>query len=149
MKINFIKSSKNRFVSVLILTEEQVKSSKLKSVKLAKSEFDFTGKQGQIQQIPDDSKTVILVGAGEQKKLNDLELQKIGANIFSFLNSIKVKNSEITFDTKDAEDFCNIAFGSLLKSYRFNKYFNDIIFGNFSYSIIISNFSSKFDHFFY
>ena len=127
MKINFIKSSKNRFVSVLILTEEQVKSSKLKSVKLAKSEFDFTGKQGQIQQIPDDSKTVILVGAGEQKKLNDLELQKIGANIFSFLNSIKVKNSEITFDTKDAEDFCNIAFGSLLKSYRFNKYFNDKI----------------------
>lgn len=125
MKINFLKASKNHFSSVLILTEEQTKISKLKSVKLAKSELGFTGKKGQIQQVPNGEKAIILVGAGVEKQLDELELQKIGANIFSYLNSLKIKNSEVVFDTKTSEDFCNIAFGSLLKSYRFNKYFND------------------------
>ena len=141
MNINFAKSSSinnlKNSIAVLILTEEQAKKSTLKSIKLAKEKFSFEGKIGQNNLVSFGDQVVVIAGAGAEKKLSDeLVLQKIGSNVLAFLNGAKIADATIFFqyelnekgDIKiknSTQDVCNIAFGALLQSYRFNKYFED------------------------
>lgn len=140
MKINFTKTSSiaalKTSTAVLILTEEQVKKSTLKSVKIAKEKFGFEGKAGQASLVSFGDQVVVLAGAGAEKTLNELALQKIGSNILAFLNGAKIQDATLFFgfdlnekgDVKiknSAKEVCDLAFGALLQSYRFNKYFED------------------------
>jgi leucyl aminopeptidase len=130
MKVKFLKSSSfsasKNSVSVLLLTEEQAKKSSIKQVKFAKANFDFEGKNNQAHLISIDENLVVVVGVGEEKKLNELQLQKVGSRINSFLNHAKVKDATVFFDSKNSvKDLANIAFGAVLQGYRFNKYFED------------------------
>ena len=135
MKINFanftsISALKNS-VAVVLLTEEEAKKSTLAAVKFAKEKFDFTGKSGQTHLVQD----VVVVGVGEEKKLSETALQKVAAKTVSYLNASKIKDATLFFGfeinekgavkahKKDAKNQCNLAFGGLLQSYRFNKYF--------------------------
>ncbi len=126
MKINFLKisnfSAPKNSVAVLILTEEQVKKSNLKSVKFAKENFEFSGKNSQINLVALGDEIALVVGAGAEKKITDLVLQKLGAKIIAFLNGSKIKDATIFFEAKN---LANLAFGALLQGYRFNKYFED------------------------
>lgn len=126
MKINFTKSSSfssvKNSIAVLILTEEEVKKSTLKPVKFAKENFEFSGKNSQMHLVPSEGLGVVVVGIGEDKKIDDLVLQKLGAKILSFLNGSKIKDATIFFEAKN---LANLAFGAILQSYRFNKYFED------------------------
>jgi leucyl aminopeptidase len=130
MKINFAKSAdfsalKNT-VAVLVLTEEQVKKSSLKPVKFAKENFEFSGKDTESHLVSNNEKPVLLIGAGAEKKLNELSLQKIGSRISSSLNVSKIKSGSVFFESKNsAKDLANIAFGAALQSYRFNRYFEN------------------------
>ncbi len=126
MKINFAKSAdfsalKNS-VPVLVLGEESVKKSTLKPVKFAKDNFSFEGKATQIHLISHNEKPLLIVGAGSEKKLDDVALQKIGSRIVSGLNAAKIKNATVFFND---ENQANIAFGAALQSYRFTKYFEN------------------------
>ncbi len=128
MKINFAKSvdfsTVKNSVAVLVLTEEQVKKSTLKPVKFAKENLEFSGKDNQAQLVSNNDKLVVVVGAGAEKKLNELSLQKIGSRIAALLNSAKIKNGSVFFESKNAaKDLAAIAFGATLQSYRFNLYF--------------------------
>lgn len=141
MKINFVKASTDLLsknsLPVFAFTKEQAKKSKSAIVKLAKADFDFEGKSGQINLVSSDNKTFIVAGLGDKKEVNDLALQKAGSAIISFLNGLKIKNATIFYgydlDAKnnvkavglDNENSGDIVFGALLKSYRFNKYFAD------------------------
>ncbi len=130
MKINFAKSADfsalKTSVAVLVLTEEQVKKSNLKPVKFAKDNFEFSGKNNQAHLVAQGEKPVLLVGAGAEKKLNELELQKIGSRVAAALNGAKIKNGSVFFESKNAaSDLVNIAFGASLQSYRFNRYFEN------------------------
>lgn len=130
MKINFAKSSSfsapKNSVSVLVLTSEQVKKSNLPHVKFAKENFDFEGKSGQAQILASTAQSYALIGAGDEKKLDDLAVQKIGSRIIAFLNASKVAQADVSFDSKNhACDIANLAFGATLQSYRFNKYFEN------------------------
>lgn len=118
MKINFTSKASNSAPSVLVLTEEETKKSSHKSVKFAKENFGFEGKIGQSALVSE----IILIGAGNSEKLDDLKLQKIGSSIVAFLNSSKVKQANVLFDVKN---LAQVAFGGLLQSYRFNKYFEN------------------------
>lgn len=138
MKINFSNfnslSSLKNSVPVLFLTEEEVKKSTLKSVKFARDQFEFSGKNG-AQMVFFNDGPFVLAGLGEEKKLNQNSLQKAGARIISFLNAAKIKDATLFFgfdisaegkikpNGKNVEEHCNIAFGAVLQSYRFNKYF--------------------------
>ncbi|MBL6664967.1 MAG: leucyl aminopeptidase [Rickettsiales bacterium] len=124
MKVNFIDASKSTLIQVQILTEEELKKSKSKAVHNAKKEFGFSAKLNESQVMADANQQLILIGAGKEKELDELVLQKIGATCFACVNSIKAKNADVVFSGK-SQDLCNIAFGALLKSYRFNKYFVD------------------------
>ncbi len=138
MKVNFckidsLKNLKNNLV--LILSEEEAAKSKLKYVKLAKEKLEFSAKFAQINLLTYDDNIVIVVGAGKEKDVNENSLQKLGAKIVAFLNSAKIKNADIFFGfeidengkvkakNKNVDNVCNLAFGALLQSYRFNKYF--------------------------
>lgn len=130
MKINFAKlqsfSALKNSLPTLVLTEEQVKKSKLASVKFAKEKFDFTGKNNQSHLVMEDGQMLAIIGAGAEKKLDDLALQKIGARIAAFLNGNKIKDGSVFFESKaSARDLANLAFGAALQSYRFNKYFEN------------------------
>ncbi len=130
MKINFVKladfSALKNSVAVLVLTEEQVKKSNLKPIKLAKENFNFLGKNNQSHLISQNDKVLVVVGAGEEKKLDDLILQKLGSRIVAFLNSAKIEDATVFFESKNlAQNLANIAFGASLQSYRFNKYFEN------------------------
>jgi leucyl aminopeptidase len=130
MKINFTKpvefSALKNSIAVLILSEEQTKKSNLKSVKFAKENFEFSGKDDQAHVLSEGEKAFVIVGAGSEKKLNELAVQKIGSRVAAILNSAKIKNATVFFESKNsAFDLSNIAFGALLQSYRFNKYFEN------------------------
>ncbi len=130
MKINFTKSVNfsvlKNSVPVLVLTEEQVKKSSIKSVKFAKENFEFSGKNNQAHIVTSDGQMLVVIGAGEEKKLDDLAFQKIGSKIVAFLNSAKIQDGSIFFELQNShKNVANIAFGALLQSYRFNKYFVD------------------------
>jgi leucyl aminopeptidase len=116
MKINFTSKAAISMPSVLVLTEEEVKKSSHKSVKFAKENFGFEGKVGQSALVSE----IALIGAGNAEKLDDLKVQKIGSSIVAFLNSSKIKHANVSFDVKN---LAQAAFGGLLQSYRFNKYF--------------------------
>lgn len=128
MKINIAKSvaisAVKSSVPVLVLTEEQAKKSNLQPVKFAREKFAFEGKARQAHLVSQNEQIVLVVGAGSEKKLNDLNLQKVGSNIVGYLNAAKIKSGNVYFDSKNsAKDLSDIAFGALLQSYRFNKYF--------------------------
>ena len=122
MKINFASQIGNSLSQVLprvlVLTEEEVKKSTSKAVKFAKENFSFEGKFGQSALVSE----TVLIGAGVAKKVDELALQKIGSSIVAFLNSVKIKQAAVLFES---EDLAQVAFGGLLQSYRFNKYFEN------------------------
>ena len=119
MKINFASQIGNSLSQVLprvlVLTEEEVKKSTSKAVKFAKENFSFEGKFGQSALVSE----TVLIGAGIAKKVDELALQKIGSSVVAFLNSVKIKQAVVLFES---EDLAQVAFGALLQSYRFNKY---------------------------
>ncbi len=138
MKINFsnpnsLAALKNS-VPVVLLTEEDAAKSKLKFVKFAKDKFDFNGKAG-AHIIAYDNQLYVVVGLGEEKKLSTNILQKAAARVVAFLNNAKIKDATLFLDAKfdengkiklsetNNENLANLAFGALLQSYRFNKYF--------------------------
>jgi leucyl aminopeptidase len=118
MKINFASKAQIQVPTVLVLTEEEVKKSSLKAVKFAKENFGFEGKINQAALVSEN----ILIGAGASEKLSDLVLQKIGSSIVAFLNGSKIKQANVYFESKS---LAQVAFGGLLQSYRFNKYFEN------------------------
>lgn len=138
MKTNFLNiasfSALKNSVPVLILTVEEVKKSTFAPVKLAKEQFGFDGKSGAHMVLFQD-RAFVVAGAGAADKLNAVSLQKVGAKISSFLNALKIKDATLFFGFesdangklkavgKNVENHCNLAFGALLQSYRFNKYF--------------------------
>lgn len=136
MKISFckndsVKDAKNP--SVVIVSEEQIKGLKIKFVDFAKKNFDFDAKFGKISIVTSDDNLIFLVGSGKNKELTTLKIQELGAKILDSLNGNKIAKADIFFGdklsaelkvkVKDSKDICELAFGGLLKSYRFNKYF--------------------------
>jgi leucyl aminopeptidase len=132
MQLNFIQSfefkdnnnTKNPNVVTLLISKELAKESSDVFLKEAKKLNNFEGKFGQINITSINNNLTILVGIGEEKKFDNLAAQKIGSKIIDFLNVNKIKDAVISFKN-EGEIAANIAFGIKLKSYRFNKYFND------------------------
>jgi leucyl aminopeptidase len=139
MKINFknLTSIVNKnSVSILILSEEEVKSTKIAQIKNATKNFDFSGKFGQIQSISLVDEVIYLCGIGAKKEIDDKILQKIGAKISAAVSGLKASSAcvfyGVAIDEKGkisgknkTNEVAELAFGALLQSYRFNKYFED------------------------
>ncbi len=92
----------------------------------------FKGKLGEVCSVlaPAGSKLerIVLIGAGKPKKLDILGAEKIGATTYAALAGTQPRTVSIAFDSVEEsqdrvwEHAAHIAFGALLRSYRFDKY---------------------------
>jgi len=136
---------------VSINTEDFLNSVKCKcagdcksAIKQAEEHYDFNGKKGQIcitsESRGNIDKSIIFVGLGKEKDLNETLAQEIGAKILDYTKAHKIKSVSITLNTsiccdnlltystkvgeyKVADMLSNIAFGISLQAYGFNKYY--------------------------
>jgi leucyl aminopeptidase len=88
----------------------------------------FKGKINQSLKIyTTDGSQVILIGLGKEKDLTDVVWQKIGSSILAALSTIPNGEGAVEIHslkkTSNEEIAANIAYGALLKSWRFEKYF--------------------------
>lgn len=124
MKINFKKSlplKETKGAAVIIIDEDSCEKSNLKYVKYAKENLDFKAKFACICLLSESDRPLLLVGSGKADKFDDKKATQLGGKIASALNSSKIKEATVIFD----ENANDLAFGALLQSYRFNKYFVD------------------------
>lgn len=67
---------------------------------------------------------IILLGLGKEKTLSELLAMSAGGSIYAGLNSVKAVNASILVENvkDEIEIAANIAYGLVLRSYRFGKY---------------------------
>lgn len=130
MQISFVKTdlkiaaaNENRIIIDLISTDS-IKQSKQKLIKIAKDNFEFEGKNSQSCLIAFEGNLHLVMGAGDQKKFNEFTLQKLGARLFNAANGSKFDSAQIILHCDESpKNVANLAFGALIQSYRFNRYF--------------------------
>ena len=111
-------------IEVFLISSEAVGKSNDQLILNAEKKFNFTGKLNQLQLVANSGISKLLVGIGEEKKLNELSLQKLGAKILAFVNGAKFSEVKIIFaDKNHSKNSSQLAFGMVLQGYRFNKYF--------------------------
>ncbi|SCA57614.1 putative cytosol aminopeptidase [Candidatus Terasakiella magnetica] len=92
----------------------------------------FKGKTGEMVSLlaPAGTKLerVLLVGAGKEKKLDLLTAEKLGGTIYMALAGKQPRTVTIAYDAVEEsngrvwEEAAHVAFGALLRSFRFDKY---------------------------
>lgn len=92
----------------------------------------FEGKSGQLESILGVdgllADRVVLVGLGDEKKLDAMAYQKTGGELVAYLDAQKVKSAEIQLDAVKgskmslSEAAATMAYGVRLRSYSFLKY---------------------------
>jgi leucyl aminopeptidase len=101
------------------------------ALKRALANGTFTGKKGELLEIVAPAKLensrILLVGLGEPGKLTEKDLQEIGGSVAAQLLRGGDEKAAVFVDKvgggmKPAERAANSAFGTLLRSYRFDKY---------------------------
>lgn len=141
MKINFQEISNFNQINsndiIICQKIEDIKQSKSDLIKKAKENYDFSGKKGEICQIAHQEKNITLIGLGKKVEINNQTLKEIGGLISNYVNGKKIKSSTLIIANdiefidfnqsleNDTDFIANIAFGIILKNYRFNKYFVD------------------------
>jgi leucyl aminopeptidase len=136
MKIGFIdatavKNAKAQSVAILVGTDKKLSAygqalNKQSGGAIAKAlaTQKFAGKRGQnvsvIMPSSSNIERVLIIGTGDAKKITPTILENIGGSVVSFANHAGVKNAIVVVEAGDAG---RIAHGSLLRSYRFDKYF--------------------------
>jgi len=121
--------AKERLTQSSKALDKKTKGGIARAVKAAK----FSGKHGEVLPVyaPDGLRqaTVIMLGLGEGKALNNLKLRELGAAVMRGLGSAGAAEATLLFDPtgvsgdKLAEQAAQLAMGALLKSYKFDKYF--------------------------
>lgn len=114
--IQFPLPTKNRDKELKGLLKESIKNSK------------FTGKVNQTLTVfTQDGQRIILIGLGKPTDQNEKQWQKIGSSIIGALNSSATAEGTVQIYDENSKDntevAANLAFGALLKSWRFEKYF--------------------------
>ena len=80
----------------------------------------FNGKVGEFIDV--FSENIMLIGLGNELKLNEITFYKIGGVIGSHISKLKKKNAFLMIDNFDDRKNFAIIYGAVLKSYKFDKY---------------------------
>jgi leucyl aminopeptidase len=65
---------------------------------------------------------IMLLGLGKISELKALSALKVGAKIYNILNSSKISSANVVLPEVAADIAANIAYGMLMRSYKFDKY---------------------------
>jgi leucyl aminopeptidase len=128
---NSVKSSSNAnakatkiSLKIHLITKELLKKNNIANLKIAQNSLDFEAKFLQSAILANKDSVEIFLGCGDEKKIDNNSLNKIGARILMLANGTKYTEIEVLNHFNDeAKNVANLAFGALLQSYRFNKYF--------------------------
>jgi leucyl aminopeptidase len=113
-------------LKIHLVTKELLKKNNLPNLKIAQNSLDFEAKFLQSVMLANQDSVEIFLGCGEEKKIDNNSLNKIGARILLLANGTKYSEIEVVNHFNDeAKNVANLAFGALLQSYRFNKYFEN------------------------
>ena len=85
----------------------------------------FKGKKNQLLEIlaPNNMECSRLIVAGIGKSMDELDAQSLGSTLYSKANAVGETEATLVVDSDDSANLAaNIAFGAILKSYRFDKY---------------------------
>ena len=111
----------------LSITARQLDKATSGAVTRALKESRFSGKRAQFLDIIAPSMVaygrIVLVGVGNG--LNEIEQQALGGRLFARLNQAGIKSAHFAVEAMGRnriDSAANIAYGALLKSYRFDKY---------------------------
>jgi leucyl aminopeptidase len=111
-------------LKIHLITKELLKKNNLPTLKIAQDSLEFEAKFLQSALLANKDSVEIFLGCGDEKKIDNNSLNKIGARILMLANGTKYSSIEILNHFNDeAKNVANLAFGALLQSYRFNKYF--------------------------
>lgn len=130
---NSVKSSSNSgsktkkiSLKIHLISKELLKKNNLPNLKIAQNSLDFEAKFLQSVVLANHDAVEIFLGCGDEKKIDNNSLNKIGARILLLANGTKYSEIEVENHFNDeAKNVANLAFGALLQSYRFNKYFEN------------------------
>ncbi len=144
MKVSFVKSSVNISGILVIFVNDSKELGKFtKSIdkdsngqltKLIKSS-GYKAKKGKTLEVfalkRSKIKKLVLIGLGKEKTIDKKIMQELGNKALNYLSKEEIKKAyfllDVTFSSKelDSEMTSNLAFGAMLSSYRFYKYFSE------------------------
>lgn len=99
------------------------------TVKAAIASGRFKGKKGQTLSIVLRLARLVLLGIGKEKDFDALAAETIGGSLVAHLNAQGAKHTQVSIDAvaggklQATEIAAHMAFGAVLRSYRFDKYF--------------------------
>jgi leucyl aminopeptidase len=130
MKINFLPINKfQEAKNKLHIISKEYTQSFSDEEKSYMTDQSFEGKAGEKFLNCKNGEIEIYISLGLEDKITNKEMRNLGAKIFSYANSEKIKHLNISFEKIEnnlsAENITNFVFGLKLKSYRFNKYFSN------------------------
>jgi len=126
MKINFFPKNFNsgKSLNLFVVNQNYLDSNKDFTEALNSSNLHFQAKLGQTFFSQVNGNLAIITIIADESKLTNVNLQKTGGKIFSFINSNKISSVNINlYSNLSTAQICNLAFGFDLQSYRFNQYF--------------------------
>jgi leucyl aminopeptidase len=129
MKINFsktINSDKNKSVLISLISQDFLAKSEK-----SKDDCSFKAEYNEKIILPYNDGIKVLIGLGDDKKLNGNKLEKFGNALFNYIECNKFNNVTVTFnfcpENKSTgnydEQLLSILIGIELSNYKFNKYF--------------------------
>ncbi len=144
MQVKFIKGTLSLKGSIVFLCSEKapfkgflktLNEKSKKSIEKAMKVSGFTAEKDSKLEILCPQGTnldrIILFGLGNKKNTSLSTFESVGSSIVAFLNLKKISEATICMDNSYdiSKNFINspshLAFGAILNTYRFNKYFSD------------------------
>lgn len=104
--------------SPAVLNDELVRA-----ITRAIKEADFKAKMGDSLVVRGEKGTVVLVGCKSDEAEDAQKLTDIGGAVFKAINAASLKKVNIYADNLSADDSARLAYGAVLASYHFPKYF--------------------------
>lgn len=121
MKITISKISSNFKTIVAGLFENDQTISNGEDKKIIDNISEFNGSFGEFFPVISGEKNLIVVGLGKKDEWDENKALNIGGKIYCELSRLKIKQAEV--QVEDSEKVtANIAYGALLRSFKFDKY---------------------------
>ncbi|QXK91759.1 leucyl aminopeptidase [Neoehrlichia mikurensis] len=95
-----------------------------KAISITKNFQFFNGQFAEIfpLTLTENNKVIMIIGLGKREELNENKLLKVGGIIYSTLENMKIKDAAIL--ATNSTFGANVAYGALLRSFKFYKYFS-------------------------
>lgn len=132
MKINFFNKLTTKPSCLIIGLSEEIKPQEqfnylnnqiISLINNTINKFDFHYKKNEILPIiSSDELAIIVIGLGKKQEIDQYSLMSFGGKVVNLLNNYKIDQAHIILDNYGQSTAEYIAYGALLRNYKFDKY---------------------------